>query len=93
MMLEPTDTKVVSTTDEGALKGYEEVVIHGRLRSCTLIGPLGNRLLTESLMILSNMTSGGTWKSKTKYCERREKSVFKAHPTIDCFLICYLELR
>lgn len=23
--------------------------------------------LTESLMILSNMTSGGTWKSKTKY--------------------------
>lgn len=25
-------------------------------------------LLTESLMILSNMTSGGMWKSKTKYC-------------------------
>lgn len=29
--------------------------------------------LTESLMILSNMTSGGTWKSKTKYCREGRK--------------------
>ena len=29
-------------------------------------------LLTDSFRILSYMTSGGTWKSKTKYC-REEK--------------------
>lgn len=35
--------------------------------------------LTEILMILSNMTSGGTWKSNTKYCREKgeqEASVF-----------------
>lgn len=29
---------------------------------------LRHNLLTEIFRILSNMTSGGTWKSKTKYC-------------------------
>ncbi len=36
-------------------------------------------ILTESLMILSNMTSGGTWKSKTKYCGEQRK----------CWIIIY----
>lgn len=39
--------------------------------------------LTESLMILSNMTSGGTWKSKTKYCEEERKTLCCASEEIN----------
>lgn len=34
----------------------------------------GFAALTEILMILSNMTSGETWKSKTKYCREKDQA-------------------
>lgn len=34
--------------------------------------------LTEILMILSNMTSGETWKSKTKYCRGKDQAAVTA---------------
>lgn len=48
----------------------------GQLGALSPLRPELWAALTEILMILSNMTSGGTWKSKTKYCGEEGKHYY-----------------